>query len=110
MRISEVRKGNVVVVTLTERLDSVTSPELEHCLNRLVQSGERMVLLNCEPLSYLSSAGLRVFLSTAKKLQSAKGTFMLCSPGGIVKEVLQMSGFYDMLNIYDSEDKALAEM
>jgi anti-anti-sigma factor len=109
MRISETRKGNVLVVSVSERVDSVTSPELERHLSGLVQAGERRVLVNCTSLNYISSAGLRVFLSTAKKLGSAGGKFMLCSLGGMVKEVFQMSGFYDILTIFDSEDKALAD-
>ncbi len=109
MRISETRKNNVLVVNVTERVDSVTSPELERHLNGLIQAGERSVLVNCAGLSYISSAGLRVFLSTAKKLRSVGGKFLLCSLTGMVKEVFEMSGFYDILNIYDSEDKALAD-
>ncbi len=110
MRIVENRKGSVLVVSVTERVDSVTSPELERHLAGLVQAGERTVLVNCGGLSYISSAGLRVFLSTAKKLRAAGGKFLLCSLGGMVKEVFQMSGFYDILSIYDSEDKALADV
>ncbi|MHB9027184.1 MAG: STAS domain-containing protein [Candidatus Latescibacterota bacterium] len=109
MRISETRKGNVLVVNVAERVDSVTSPELERHLNGLVQAGERKILVNCASLNYISSAGLRVFLSTAKKLGSAGGKFTLCSLSGMVKEVFQMSGFYDILTIYDTEDKALAD-
>ncbi len=110
MRITETRKANVLVVNVSERVDSVTSPELEHHLNGLVQAGERTVLINCASLTYISSAGLRVFLSTAKKLRSAGGKFMLCSLGGMVKEVFQMSGFYDILAIYDSEDRAINDV
>lgn len=109
MQISEARKGSVLVVSITERVDSVTSPELERHLAGLAQAGERTVLVHCGGLNYISSAGLRVFLSTAKKLKAAGGKLLLCSLNGMVKEVFLMSGFYDILNIYDSEDKALAD-
>lgn len=90
-------------------MDSITSPDLERRINELIVSGERTIVVNLSGLSYISSAGLRIFLVSAKKLKSLGGKFLLCSLGGMVKEVFVMSGFADILSIYDTEEKALAD-
>jgi anti-sigma B factor antagonist len=110
LNISETKKGSALVVNVSGRVDSATSPELEQRMNELIQAGERTMVLNLSQLTYISSAGLRVFLSGAKKLRASGGKLLLCSLTGMVKEVFMMSGFYDIMAIYESEDKALSDV
>ncbi len=107
MKLTETRKGAALILAVSERVDSVTSPELERRISELIAGGERMLIVDLSGLSYVSSAGLRVFLSAAKKLKAASGKLLLCSLGGMVKEVFIMSGFADILAIYDTLEKAL---
>jgi anti-sigma B factor antagonist len=110
LNISETKKGSALVMSVSGRIDSATSPDLERRMNELIQAGERTMVLNLSQLGYISSAGLRVFLSGAKKLRAAGGKLLLCSLTGMVKDVFMMSGFYDIMAIYESEDKALNDV
>ena len=59
-------------------------------------------------LEYLSSAGLRVILTAAKLLQAAAGEMKICQANGVVKDVLEMSGFDSLVHMYDDEKDAVA--
>ena len=50
-------------VRLQGRIDSITAPDVEKCLNELVSSGQRMLVLDMQAIHYMSSLGLRVLLS-----------------------------------------------
>ena len=109
MTIATRTTGDILVVDIDGRLDTQTSgPALEELL-LIVKSGRDKVLLNLAKLEYLSSAGLRVILQTAKKLQSADGHLKLCHADGLVKEVMRTSGFDSLINVYETEQDACGD-
>ena len=59
-------------------------------------------------LAYISSAGLRVILQTAKALRTQEAQFALCSAKGPIREVFEISGIDQIVSIHDSEAAALA--
>jgi anti-anti-sigma factor len=101
--------GDVLVVDLDGRLDTQTSVPASDQLMGIAKSGHRKVLLNLDRLEYVSSAGLRVILQSAKLLQAADGEMKLCRANGLVKEVLEISGFISLLRVYDAEQDACAD-
>ena len=79
------------------RLDTITAPALDKTINENL--GEiKSLILDCKNLEYISSAGLRVLLSTQKKLQQ-KGTMKLKNVREEVMEVFEITGFADILTI-----------
>ena len=82
-------------IELDGRLDTVTAPELEHFIGEHY-NGTGSIVINCEKLAYVSSAGLRVLLSTQKK---TKGNMKLTNVCELVMEVFEMTGFADILVI-----------
>jgi anti-anti-sigma factor len=58
-------------------------------------------------LEYLSSAGLRVLLSTAKEMRRRDGKFVLCSLNEFVKELFDVSGFQSLIPIADSVESGI---
>ena len=107
MRITENKKGRVLILSVSERLDTITAPELEKKLMEQIEAGEHNLLLNFENLTYISSSGLRVLLGTAKKIKAIGGKFFLCSLQEMIKRVIKMAGFDKILTIYENEDEAL---
>lgn len=90
------------VVRLTGRLDAVTAPELERFLTGIIDDGQIRVAVDLTRLDYVSSAGLRVFLVSAKKLKALKGEFCLAGLEGTIKEVIEISGFPSIMPCYDT--------
>ena len=77
------------------RLDTTTAPELEKFLFDHYE-GEGSLVFDCEKLSYISSAGLRVLLGAQKRTQGAMKLIHVCE---LVMEVFEMTGFADILVI-----------
>ena len=94
----EIKKGvDELVFEITGRLDTTTAPALEKTINENL--GEiKNLTLDLKSLEYISSAGLRVLLSTQKKMQHV-GTMKIVNVCELVMEVFEMTGFADILTI-----------
>jgi anti-anti-sigma factor len=110
MEIQTRKERNAVLVSVRGRIDAMTAPEFEKTLSDLISKGEINFLLNFSMLEYISSAGLRSLLATAKKLKEKEGKIWLTGLKGPVEEVFKISGFTSIFKIFDSEEIALKEM
>jgi len=97
MTITTKIEGEKLTVALEGNLDTVTSPDLEKALNGLLPSVAHLVL-DLAKLEYISSAGLRVILSTSK-VMARQGTMNLVNVPENIKEIFDMTGFSEVLNI-----------
>ena len=97
MTINKTQEGSCLTLALTGRLDTMTSPELEAELNRSLEDAQSLVL-DFTGLEYISSAGLRVLLS-AHKAMSGKGGMKVTHINEVVREVFDVTGFSDILNL-----------
>ena len=95
MKIDFVKNNGVLNVALDGRLDTNTAPEFEAFLGENCNDVERMII-DCEKLIYISSAGLRVLLVAQKKLKNSMKLTNVCE---LVMEVFEMTGFADILVI-----------
>lgn len=110
MDIVESQLNSATVLALTGRLDGLTSGTLERKVDALIASGVRRVIFDCGQLLYVSSAGLRVFLGSAKKLKAAGGTAAFVALTPAVKEVFELSGFVGVLAIHPNAAAAAAAL
>ena len=63
--------------------------------------------MNLAKLDYISSAGLRVLLASAKQLKPDGGEIRICNLNEVVKEVFDISGFVTIFKVFGSETEAL---
>ena len=97
-----------VMVAPTGRLDATNAREFEERLGPCIGAGHLRIVLDFAGLEYISSAGLRSILSTAKTLKSRQGVLALCCVSGLVREVLSVSGFDSFLALYPDRAQALS--
>ena len=97
MTITKTKNGNAVTVALEGRLDTATSPMLEAELKDVLPEADSLVF-DFTKLDYISSAGLRVLLSTHKTMLP-KGGMKVTGVNEIVHEVFEITGFADILTI-----------
>ena len=97
MTIEIKKNANETVIAITGRLDTITAPVLENTINENIGSIQSLVL-DLSGLEYISSAGLRVILGAQKKLQRV-GSMKLTGVCENVMEILEMTGFADILTI-----------
>lgn len=96
-----------VILRLDGRLDAASAPILDRKINNLIDEDHYHLLLDFSRIDYLSSAGMRVLLSTTKKLMAKKGDLILFALADEVSEVIKMAGFDKILRIFSSEKEAL---
>lgn len=82
-------------LALEGRLDTVTAPQLQATIDEQMD-GVKDIAIDCEKLAYISSAGLRVLLTMRK---SIPGELILKNVDPSVREVLEITGFVDILTI-----------
>lgn len=97
MTIEIKKNANETVIEITGRLDTITAPVLENTINENIGSIQSLVL-DLRGLEYISSAGLRVLLGAQKKIQRV-GSMKLTGVCESVMEILEMTGFADILTI-----------
>ncbi|MEI7825661.1 MAG: STAS domain-containing protein [Chlorobiaceae bacterium] len=107
MNIEASKESAAMVVTVTGRLDAVTFSGYEQKINALIAEGETKFVIDLEKLEYISSAGLRALLATAKRIKAKSGQILLANISGPVKEVFDLSGFGTIFQLYDSVESAL---
>ena len=97
MTIEKTQNGRKIMLKIIGRLDTTTAPQLEEAVTAAAAEAKELVL-DCAALDYVSSAGLRVILK-AQKLMNRKGTLKLTHVNETVMEVLEITGFCDILTI-----------
>lgn len=102
----EERKNGILVLRIKGRLDAVSAPSAEKKVFDLINNGETKIILNLANVDYLSSAGMRMLLSTAKKMKGISGKFVLSNVNNSVMDILKMSGFDHVLEITGDENEA----
>jgi anti-anti-sigma factor len=108
MNVSEQTTDGALVLSVSGRLDSMTSESFEQLLMSRIDAGQTKLVIDFSDLSYISSAGLRVLLMAAKRLKKEAGAFALCRLGDPIREVLEISGFLSILTVVDNQDAAVA--
>ena len=97
----EIQESNEITAFLIGRLDTKASVECAPTFEKLAEYAEKTITLDCSQLEYISSSGLRLFLSLAKKTNAAGGHLMVTHPKEDIKEVFKLTGFYKLIDIQD---------
>jgi len=108
MEIQTTEMVGVRVLAVSGHLDTNTSPDAEETINGLIDGGADKLLIDFAALEYISSAGLRILLATAKKLKASGGDLRICGLNETVQEVFDISGFSSILTVSTNRDEALA--
>ena len=96
------RQDGVLSAHLGGRIDSSNAAEFEEAIRTAIEESDRAVIMDFEKLVYISSAGLRAVLLTAK--------FALCSLADEIREIFEISGFGKIIAIHSSKAEALASL
>ena len=104
MEITTEQIGAISVARLSGDLDTGTSSIAGDALTALLDDGAQTLLVNLEAVGFVSSAGLRVLLSAAKRLSTK---LRVCGLNETVQEVFDISGFTSIFDVYENEQAGL---
>jgi len=102
MEIVVTNESDIFIFSIQGRLDAVSVPELEERLNQWFEQSETKLIFDLDRLDYISSAGLRVFLTTAKKMKARGGKLCMARLRENVKNVFTISGFITLIPAFDT--------
>jgi len=108
MKIVNKVAGTVSVGRIEGRLDVQGAAVLETYAQQRLSAGEVRLVLDLAGVDYISSAGLRSLLVVAKKVQAVNGCLVLCGLTPMVLNVMNISGFQQLLKICVTEEEAVA--
>ncbi|MBP5291057.1 MAG: STAS domain-containing protein [Lachnospiraceae bacterium] len=97
LNINKTIENSAMTIALEGRLDTITSMELEQSIKESLEDIQELTL-DLEKLDYISSAGLRVLLST-QKVMNEKGSMKVIHVNDVVMEIFEVTGFTDILTI-----------
>lgn len=98
MNITKEYNEKELTIFVEGRVDTNTSKDLENEINSELGNFD-ILILDFNELTYISSSGLRVLISTQKKMTPDNIPFIIKNVNGSVKDVLEMSGFDQILRI-----------
>jgi len=101
------QEGGVSVLTLSGYLDAYTAPQFEKAIQEEYDSGRIRIVVDCAGLTYISSAGLGVFMSFIEDVREAGGDIKICSVVPTVYEVFEILGFPELFEIVPARADAM---
>ncbi|HEV3200009.1 MAG TPA: STAS domain-containing protein [Bryobacteraceae bacterium] len=93
------REGDISVLSLQGYLDAHTAPQFEKAIQEEYDGGRFRIIVNCAGLTYISSAGLGVFMSFIEDVRAANGDIKICGVTDTVYQVFEILGFPSLFDI-----------
>jgi anti-anti-sigma factor len=108
MNIIQESVGNIVILSLNGRLDTLNFALLDNELNLLVEKNQKDIILDCQGLDYVSSSGLRILLMALKKVKAVHGRFSICNLQPQIIQIFKISGFDHLFELFSGRNEAIA--
>ncbi len=110
MELTSEHNGPVLMIAVNGRIDGLNAQQFEEDVRNLIADEDKAVALDLSGLSYISSAGLRSILITAKNLKSANAKFALFALPNNIMEIVRVAGFDKIIDIKDGADEAISAL
>jgi anti-anti-sigma factor len=110
MEIREERRGDALIVTPLGRVDTNTCDEFQSFVFERLDAGSKRLVIDMSSVDYISSAGLRVFLMAAKRLQENGGRLALSGLTRGVKQVFELAGLMTIFVVEPDVERAVSRV
>lgn len=99
----------LTVITLAGRVDSAISSELESLFRQQAENGNHQIILDLTDVEHISSSGLKLLVSTWRRVREANGNLVMAGVQPALYEVLKLLGFDLVFTIFDTVDQAISD-
>ena len=99
MEIKIERENSQITVFLIGRLDIPASLEVAPQMNALAEEAGNTIILDCTELAYISSSGLRIFITLRKAAAAKGGKIIVRNISNEIRSVFMMTGFLNLFEI-----------
>jgi anti-sigma B factor antagonist len=108
MEIKVEQREQVTIVVPTGDIDALSAKEVSAFLDSQLRERGNQLVADLSQVGYMSSAGLRALLATLKEARHSGGDFRLAAAQASVQQVLEMSGFSSIFQIFPTAEEAVA--
>lgn len=91
--------GNQMIATFNGRLDTATAAATAEAVKPLLEANNREIILDCSQLTYISSSGLRIFLTIRKEAANRGSKVIVRNISADIRQVFVMTGFISLFEI-----------
>ena len=109
MQITITDETDYSIIAVSGKLDTDTAVKADSVFSEVLNR-KNQLLVDLSALRYISSAGLRILLLTAKRVQQKGGKIILFGLQSSVNEIFEISGFSQLFRICQDKESALAEL
>ncbi|MEM8966093.1 MAG: STAS domain-containing protein [Bacteroidota bacterium] len=102
-------EGDSCIITINGEVDASSSIYLDEALEKAINSDVVRILVDCQHLNYISSAGLGVFMSYIQELETKHKKMVLYRMSDRVYKVFEILGLHQLLTIVETEEQAKTE-
>ena len=110
MNVTANRYDSVLVADISGRIDGMNAADFEKALSDSMADSDTAVILDLSSLNYISSAGLRSILLTAKNLSKRDAKFKLCEVPAPILEIIKIAGFDRIIDVVETRSAALSSV
>lgn len=111
--IASEQSGDFAIISLDGAVDAHTAPKFEEAVQNVIDEGLYKIIVDCEKLTYISSAGLGVFMGFVEEVRETEGgDIKICGLSEKVKQPFEILGFetlYDFCPDIESAKKQFDE-
>jgi len=100
-------EDKVSIIMIEGFVDAHTAPEFENAIQAEINAGRHFIIVNCEKLNYISSAGLGVFMSFIEEIRERGGDIKICGLVPKVKHTFEILGFQEIFDMLDDQSSAI---
>ena len=105
--VSTSQQNGISVIVLDGFVDAHTAPQFEAAIQTELDAGHVRIVVDCAKLTYISSAGLGVFMSFVEEVRDQNGDIKICGLAPKVRHTFEILGFPDLFEMTDDLDSAL---
>ena len=108
MEVYQSKEEGFITLTIDGELDASSCEVLDESIQQVVSNKETRILVDCKQLSYISSAGLGVFMSYIQDFSKDDIRMVLFNLNAEVREVFRILGLDNLIKIVASKEEAKA--
>ncbi|WKN42460.1 STAS domain-containing protein [Tunicatimonas pelagia] len=109
VKVSTDFEGDSCLITINGEVDASSSIYLDEALEKAIGSNVVRILVDCQHLNYISSAGLGVFMSYIQELETKEKKMVLYHMSDKVYKVFEILGLHQLLTIVETKEQAKAK-
>lgn len=102
MEVKIIEAQNSMTAQLVGRLDTAASMDVSKAVQPLLDNADKTLFLDCKELEYISSSGLRIFLTLRKAAAQKGGKVVVRDINDEIRQVFMMTGFLNLFEIQES--------